>query len=144
MSPKIEHADPSNRHLFRARFVGHLLSSCPISCIAFGGSIFRHYSNPSLRVLIHTEKVNIVRLASRYGLGVSEAVLCVEKRLVSKVRTKRGKPLSGVYVNDLDRDEGEKRVREAYGATYARLVELKRRWDPDNVFCTNHNIAPAS
>jgi FAD/FMN-containing dehydrogenase len=49
---------------------------------------------------------------------------------------------AGVYVNDLDRDEGQERVREAYGANYARLVEVKQRWDPDNVFRTNHNIVP--
>ncbi len=47
----------------------------------------------------------------------------------------------GVYVNDLDGDEGRARVREAYGINYARLAELKRRWDPDNVFRANHNLA---
>ena len=51
---------------------------------------------------------------------------------------------SGVYVNDLDSDEGQGRVREAYGANYLRLAEVKRRWDPDNVFRANHNIVPAS
>jgi FAD/FMN-containing dehydrogenase len=51
---------------------------------------------------------------------------------------------SGVYVNDLDRDEGQERVRDAHGANYARLAELKRRWDPDNVFRANHNIVPAT
>ncbi|MGE0621410.1 MAG: FAD-binding oxidoreductase [Pseudomonadales bacterium] len=40
---------------------------------------------------------------------------------------------AGVYVNYLGADEGD-RLEEAYGANYARLVELKRRWDPDNVF----------
>ena len=51
---------------------------------------------------------------------------------------------SGVYVNDLDRDEGQERVREAYGVNYARLADLKRLWDPDNVFRTNHNIVPVN
>lgn len=49
----------------------------------------------------------------------------------------------GVYVNDLDGDEGQARVREAYGRNYARLAELKKWWDPDNLFRANHNIAPA-
>ncbi len=35
------------------------------------------------------------------------------------------------------------RVPAAYGENYQRLVELKRRFDPDNVFRTNHNIAPS-
>lgn len=35
------------------------------------------------------------------------------------------------------------RVRAAYGeSTYARLVSVKRRYDPDNLFRHNHNMAP--
>lgn len=48
---------------------------------------------------------------------------------------------TGVYVNFLD-DEGPSRVAAAYGASYERLVALKRRYDPDNVFRHNHNISP--
>jgi FAD/FMN-containing dehydrogenase len=48
---------------------------------------------------------------------------------------------TGVYVNFL-MDEGEQRVRQAYGAEkYDRLKALKRQWDPDNVFRLNQNIA---
>jgi FAD/FMN-containing dehydrogenase len=46
-----------------------------------------------------------------------------------------------VYVNYLDSDEQE-RVRSAYGPNYDRLVELKRRYDPDNLFRLNMNILP--
>jgi FAD/FMN-containing dehydrogenase len=50
---------------------------------------------------------------------------------------------SGVYVNFLG-DEGPDQVRNAYpGATWDRLVEVKRRWDPDNLFRRNQNIPPA-
>jgi FAD/FMN-containing dehydrogenase len=49
----------------------------------------------------------------------------------------------GVYVNFLS-DEGPERVREAYpGPTWDRLVEVKRRYDPDNLFRLNQNIPPA-
>lgn len=48
----------------------------------------------------------------------------------------------GVYVNFLG-DEGTGRVREAYGdRTYRRLVALKNRWDPANLFRVNQNIPP--
>ena len=49
----------------------------------------------------------------------------------------------GVYVNFLG-SEGAERVREAYSpATFARLQQVKRRMDPDNVFRLNQNIPPA-
>lgn len=49
----------------------------------------------------------------------------------------------GGYVNHLG-DEGRGRILEAYGEdTWQRLVALKRRWDPDNVFSRNQNIPPA-
>jgi len=49
---------------------------------------------------------------------------------------------TGVYVNFL-MDEGEQRVREAYGADkYDRLKALKRQWDPGNFFRLNQNIPP--
>jgi hypothetical protein len=49
---------------------------------------------------------------------------------------------TGVYVNFLHR-EGTDRIRQAYpGATYDRLVALKRTWDPSNLFRYNQNIAP--
>jgi FAD/FMN-containing dehydrogenase len=46
------------------------------------------------------------------------------------------------YVAD-EGDEREARVRAAYGANYDRLVELKRKYDPTNLFRVNHNIRPS-
>ncbi len=46
------------------------------------------------------------------------------------------------YVNYLDEDDTA-RTRAAYGPNWDRLVELKRRYDPDNVFHLNHNISPS-
>jgi FAD/FMN-containing dehydrogenase len=48
----------------------------------------------------------------------------------------------GAYVNFLTADEGD-RVRSAYGANYDRLAQVKRRYDPNNLFRINQNIAPA-
>ncbi|TFH87233.1 FAD-binding oxidoreductase [Billgrantia azerbaijanica] len=49
----------------------------------------------------------------------------------------------GAYVNYLG-DEGEARVRTAYGANYERLVALKNAYDPENVFRFNQNIKPVA
>jgi FAD/FMN-containing dehydrogenase len=48
---------------------------------------------------------------------------------------------SGAYVNFMTQDEGE-RVSEAYGLNYKRLVEIKTRYDPSNLFRYNQNIRP--
>jgi FAD/FMN-containing dehydrogenase len=54
-----------------------------------------------------------------------------------------GRFREGVYVNFLGGDEDPDRVREAYGdPVYARLVEVKSAYDPDNVFHHNQNIRP--
>jgi hypothetical protein len=54
------------------------------------------------------------------------------------------RPLStgGTYINFLTEEEGDERIRAAYGPNYDRLIELKTRWDPGNVFRANKNIAP--
>ena len=50
----------------------------------------------------------------------------------------------GVNVNFLTAEEGNQRVRAAYGtANYERLVELKNKYDPQNMFQLNQNIAPS-
>lgn len=49
----------------------------------------------------------------------------------------------GAYVNFLA-DEGEERIRAAYpGFTWQRLTEIKRKYDPANLFHMNQNIPPA-
>ncbi|WP_046472211.1 FAD-binding oxidoreductase [Allosalinactinospora lopnorensis] len=51
---------------------------------------------------------------------------------------------TGAYVNFLG-DEGPERVRDAYpGPTWERLTAIKHRYDPDNLFRTNHNIPPVA
>ena len=46
-----------------------------------------------------------------------------------------------VYVNYLG-DEGDQRVRSAYGDNFAKLKALKTKFDPDNFFRINQNIRP--
>jgi hypothetical protein len=51
--------------------------------------------------------------------------------------------LGAEYVNNLG-EEGEDRVRAAYGDNYDRLVALKNEYDPANVFRLNANIQPTA
>lgn len=48
----------------------------------------------------------------------------------------------GTYVNFLTEDETGNRIRDAYGENYDRIVDAKTKWDPDNFFRMNKNIAP--
>jgi FAD/FMN-containing dehydrogenase len=48
------------------------------------------------------------------------------------------------WLNYFSDDDAEDAVRGAYGPNYDRLAQLKRRYDPDNVFRLNHNIEPAA
>jgi FAD/FMN-containing dehydrogenase len=49
----------------------------------------------------------------------------------------------GVYVNNLGEEEGN-RVEEAYGEHFERLVALKDRYDPTNLFRLNQNVRPTA
>lgn len=49
----------------------------------------------------------------------------------------------GTYINFLTEDEGPERTGAALGKALQRLAEVKKRWDPENLFRTNRNIKPA-
>jgi hypothetical protein len=75
----------------------------------------------------------------RPGEGFGDRDIAWARRFFTALRPFR----EGVYVNFLGGDENPDRVREAYGElVYARLVEVKTTYDPDNVFHHNQNIRP--
>ncbi len=47
----------------------------------------------------------------------------------------------GVYINFMTEEEGS-RVSSAYGSNYERLKQIKKKYDPENLFHMNQNIAP--
>ena len=49
---------------------------------------------------------------------------------------------AGRWLNYLGDDQADDAIRAAYGPNYGRLREVKRQYDPDNVFHLNHNIVP--
>jgi FAD/FMN-containing dehydrogenase len=48
----------------------------------------------------------------------------------------------GAYVNFM-MEEGQDRVQASYGDNYPRLAEIKKKYDPENLFRVNQNIKPA-
>ena len=102
-----------------------------------GGAIARIAENDaaySHRSASYNVNINAVWLAEESG----ETEMEWARGLFDQFNAQRDM----VYVNFL-MDEGQERVRQAYGAAkYERLVALKARLDPDNVFRMNQNIAP--
>ena len=52
--------------------------------------------------------------------------------------------LGGAYPNFMMDDEGDARIRASFGDNYGRLSEIKRKYDPANLFRVNQNIRPAA
>ena len=69
----------------------------------------------------------------------SEANIAWSREAFAAMRPHFG---SGRWLNYLGDDQADDAIRAAYGPNYDRLAEVKRRYDPDNVFHLNHNIAP--
>jgi len=50
----------------------------------------------------------------------------------------------GFYVNTMASDDPHRRVRATYGGNYPRLVKLKNKYDPTNLFRLNANVPPST
>ncbi len=74
-----------------------------------------------------------------------DAAVAEENRAWARAFFEAMRPVvqESVYVNNLG-DDGAERVRAAYGSNYARLAEVKARYDPANLFRLNHNVRPAA
>ncbi len=57
-------------------------------------------------------------------------------------RDMRSFSTGGTYMNFLTEEETDDRIHAAYRKNYERLVEIKTKWDPANLFRMNKNIAP--
>ena len=91
---------------------------------------FAHRDKPAMLTVIH------------YGPAGADEAACLRSR-TERVWQALRPYAAGVYVNFLG-DEGEERIRAAYPpATYARLVALKDRYDPENLFRLNQNVRPS-
>lgn len=77
------------------------------------------------------------------GVWTSAAEKDAAVRWVETTRDSLQPFAHGVYVNQLG-DTSDQLVRSAYGPNYARLVEIKKKYDPGNVLRLNQNIKPAT
>jgi FAD/FMN-containing dehydrogenase len=105
---------------------------------ALGGAMARVPADAT--AYAHRQRPVMVNLAAFYE-GPDERV--VRQAWVDRFAAALDQGDSSAYVNFLG-DEGAARVRDAYpGSTWDRLVAVKRRYDPTNLFRRNQNIPPA-
>jgi FAD/FMN-containing dehydrogenase len=104
-----------------------------------GGALARVPNNAT--AFAHRDRGLFVNVAAMYMDGAEEDT---HQAWVNGLAESLGKDGSGGYVGFMG-DEDEATIRAAYpGATWDRLREIKRRYDPDNLFRLNHNIPPAA
>ena len=75
------------------------------------------------------------------GLYSSPAEKAAAVKWVKSLRDSLQPFAHGVYVNQLG-ETSEELVKAAYGPNYARLVQIKKKYDPTNVLRLNQNIKP--
>ena len=114
---------PSPKSIFVFQQVGGAIARAPASATAY---VNRDAAYDSFPVSIWTDP------------AADEANIAWAREMYAALRPFA---MDGVYVNNLG-DEGEDRVKAAYGENYARLAALKRQYDPDNLFRLNQNVHP--
>jgi FAD/FMN-containing dehydrogenase len=115
---------PSSKSFFVFQQVGGAIAKVPATATAY---VNRSAAYDSFPVSIWTEP------------AADQANISWAREMYAALRPFA---MDGVYVNNLG-DEGDDRVKAAYGENYTRLVALKRKYDPDNLFRLNQNIRPA-
>jgi FAD/FMN-containing dehydrogenase len=146
---------PGLQWYWRAHFVNQLSDEAIAEHVRFGATL------PSMHSTMHMYAIN--GAASRVGkqdtawnyrdATWAQVMVGVDPDPANKEKLIRWtkdyydalRPYSaaGAYVNFM-MDEGEDRVRATYGDNYQRLVVIKDKYDPQNLFRVNQNIKPSS
>ncbi len=117
-------------------------STAPMGAVqlrVLGGALARVPNDAT--AFAHRDRGLFVNVAAMYVDGGEKDI---HDGWVNGLADSLGRDGAGGYVGFLG-EEDEATVRAAYpGATWDRLREVKRRYDPDNLFHLNHNIPPAS
>ncbi|HMA17834.1 MAG TPA: FAD-binding oxidoreductase [Thermoanaerobaculia bacterium] len=121
------------------RYAGTLPSAgCEIFLAALGGAAMR--PTPESTAYAHRDARFVMNVHGRWDRAADD------ERGIRWARDffKASAPFAtgGAYVNFMTADEGD-RIGAAYGSNYHRLAEIKRKYDPSNLFSMNQNIVPA-
>jgi FAD/FMN-containing dehydrogenase len=111
---------------------------CEIFFGAIGGATKR--AAPDSTAYAHRDAEFVMNVHGRWDSAADDERCIAWSRDYFKASTPFAS--GGAYVNFLTSDEVD-RVRAAYGPNYDRLAEVKRKYDPENLFRTNWNIKPA-
>ncbi|MDF3838129.1 FAD-binding oxidoreductase [Cupriavidus basilensis] len=111
---------------------------CEIFIGAMGGQTNR--VAPGATAYANRDAKFIMNVHGRWSEAADDDACIAWSRAV--FRTAEPYALGSVYVNFMTQEEGD-RVGAAYGPNYARLAEVKRQYDPGNLFRHNQNIRPA-
>jgi FAD/FMN-containing dehydrogenase len=104
---------------------------------ALGGAMARVPNDAT--AFAHRERGLMVNVAALYN---DPAEIPTHEAWVDGLASALQRGPVGAYVNFLG-DEGEARVHDAYpDATWRRLTDVKRRYDPTNLFRRNQNVSP--
>jgi FAD/FMN-containing dehydrogenase len=138
----MDHVDRDVAQLILDRIEEHMRTSDAQMAVAqlrvLGGAMARVPADAT--AFAHRSSRIMVNVAALVG---SPAELAGHDPWLDDFAAALGQGDPGAYVNFLV-DEGPRRVRQAYpGPTWDRLAEIKRRYDPTNLFHRNQNIAPA-
>ena len=110
------------------------------------GIIFEHFHGALTRVPVtatpvphRSECFNFVTISGWQNRADTERCTAWARRTYERVKPSMA---SGRWLNYLDHDEAGDPAAEAYGPNYQRLREIKRKYDPENIFHLNQNIKP--
>ena len=121
------------------QYVGNLPSpQCEVFFGQIGGATMRPAADSS--AYPHRNAMYVCNVHSRWDTPAEDGQ-CTEWAR-GFIRDTAQYATGGVYVNFLTDDESD-RVRAAYGPNYLRLSEIKKKYDPENLFRNNQNIRPA-
>jgi FAD/FMN-containing dehydrogenase len=120
---------------------GYATAPSPLTSVVvehLGGAVSRIDEGDT--AFIHrSARYNVTAASLWRDPGESEQNISWTRRVWDAIRPPAG---DAVYANYMSEDEGDQRVRAAYGANYERLVAAKNRYDPTNLLRVNQNIKP--